>query len=143
MKKLQVLALSVAIASVVAEPMRHARGAPGKLAASSRSPVNTLEKHAQVDLSARGGFKAADVIEPPFWGLRQDICHFTSTYGSELRDCTSVKVLSTVLFLFLGCLAPVIAFGGLSGAITQGSIGMNEMMLGTSFSGMAYALLAG
>jgi len=114
----------------------------GRRENSSRARAVSSASRSAAGLSARGGATRV-VAEPAFRGLRRDLRTFASTYGSHLRDGCSVKVLSAVCFLVFGCLAPAVGFGSLCGSVTEGAMGTMEMVLGTSVTGMAYALLAG
>ena len=114
----------------------------GRRENSSRARAVSSASRSAAGLSARGGATRV-VAEPAFRGLRRDLRTFASTYGSHLRDGCTVKVLSAVCFLVFGCLAPAVGFGSLCGSVTEGAMGTMEMVLGTSVTGMAYALLAG
>lgn len=54
-----------------------------------------------------------------------------------------MKSVSATLFLFFACFAPVIAFGGLTSVLTNGSLGVVEFIISASASGVAYAIFSG
>ncbi len=53
------------------------------------------------------------------------------------------KTLPTILFLYFACLAPAVAFGGISYGLTKGSMGVIDFLLSCGFSGMAYSIFSG
>lgn len=76
-------------------------------------------------------------------GLRQDIARRWPHYLSDFRDGLHPKVVGSTLFLFFACLANAIAFGALTGVLTENQIGIVEMLAITSLGGVAFALFAG
>jgi len=53
------------------------------------------------------------------------------------------KTIPTVLFLYFACLAPAVAFGGISYGLTQGAMGVIDFLLSCGVSGMLYAIFSG
>lgn len=76
-------------------------------------------------------------------GLMNDLRRRLPHYADDLRQGLSGKVLASVLFLFFACLANAVAFGGLTGLVTDGQIGTVEMIVATAVGGIVYALLGG
>lgn len=76
-------------------------------------------------------------------GLRLDIARRWPHYFSDFRDGLHPKVVGSTLFLYFACLANAIAFGALTGLLTQNQIGIVEMLAITSVGGIAFALFAG
>lgn len=76
-------------------------------------------------------------------GLIADVKRRLPSYGDDFRQGFHSKVLGSTLFLFFACLANAIAFGALTGFLTDGQIGTTEMMIATAIGGMAFALLSG
>ncbi|MGE0710725.1 MAG: sodium bicarbonate transporter family protein [Planctomycetota bacterium] len=76
-------------------------------------------------------------------GLRNDIARRLRCYGDDFRQGLGGKVLASVLFLFFACLANAVAFGGLTGVVTQGEIGTVEMIVATAAGGVVFALFGG
>ncbi|CBJ30043.1 boron transporter 1 [Ectocarpus siliculosus] len=76
-------------------------------------------------------------------GLLADIKGKAPFLKSDITDGFSIKVLSTIFFLFFACLAPAVAFGGMLGVATAGAMGTIEMIAATAVCGMVYAALAG
>ncbi len=79
----------------------------------------------------------------PLGFLLADVRRFGRFFGSDFRDGLHPQVLASVVFLFFACLAPAIAFGGLMSVVTDGAIGVVEMIVATSLCGVVYALFAG
>ncbi|KAI0560227.1 anion transporter [Gracilaria domingensis] len=82
---------------------------------------------------------------PSYWtkGLRDDIKRRLPLYLSDWIDGLRFKSIPVILFLYFACLAPVVAFGGLTFALTNGSMGVVEFLLSSGASGMVYALFSG
>ena len=73
------------------------------------------------------------VVEPFGVGLRKDIKNKAPYYWSDFKDGFRIKALSSTFFLFFACLAPAVAFGGLLGVATGGTMGTMETV-NNSFS---------
>lgn len=84
-------------------------------------------------------------IAPRFWmrGLRDDIARRLPLYQSDWADGFRFKSISAALYLYFACLAPVVAFGGITFALTGGSMGVVEFLLSSGASGMVYAAFSG
>ncbi len=78
-----------------------------------------------------------------FGALRADIARKRPHYGADLRDGLRTKSVASILFLFFACLAPSVAFGGLLSVMTDGQIGVVEMLLSTGVCGVVYGLVSG
>lgn len=76
-------------------------------------------------------------------GLLSDIRRRLPHYASDFVDGLNTKCLASILFLFFACIAPSIIFGGLMSGMTNGNIGVVEMITATAISGVVYALFAG
>lgn len=76
-------------------------------------------------------------------GLINDFKRRLPWYADDFRQGLHTKVLGSTLFLFFACLANAIAFGALTGFMTEGQIGTTEMMIATAVGGVAFALLSG
>ncbi len=79
----------------------------------------------------------------PFEGLLGDLRRRLPFYFDDFQQGISSKVLASILFLFFACLANAIAFGGLTGIVTNGEIGTVEMIVATAAGGITFALLSG
>lgn len=79
----------------------------------------------------------------PLGGLLQDLRRRLPHYGSDFRDGLYRKCAAAVLFLFFGILAPTVAFGGLLSVLTEGQIGVTEMLVAGGVGGCLYALFSG
>ncbi len=79
----------------------------------------------------------------PFGGLLDDLRRRLPYYGSDFRDGLHPKVAGSALFLFFACLANAVAFGGLTGVVTGGEIGVVEMIVATAGGGILFALFSG
>ncbi|MEM7704540.1 MAG: sodium bicarbonate transporter family protein [Pseudomonadota bacterium] len=76
-------------------------------------------------------------------GLTDDLKRRLVWYVDDFRQGMHSKVLGSTLFLYFACLANAIAFGALTGFLTDGQIGTTEMMIATAAGGVAFALLSG
>jgi len=76
-------------------------------------------------------------------GLIDDLKRRLPVYADDFRQGFHTKVLGSTLFLYFACLANAIAFGALTGFLTEGQIGTTEMMIATAIGGIAFALLSG
>jgi len=79
-----------------------------------------------------------------FRGLRDDLRRKMPLYASDWVDgLRSRKSLAAISFLYFACLAPVVAFGGALSGLTQGAMGVSEVLLSCGLCGMGYATLSG
>ena len=78
-----------------------------------------------------------------FGGFVNDVRRRAPSFGSDFKDGINPKGLASVVFLFFACLAPAIAFGGLLSSLTEGQLGVMEMIVATAICGTSYALLSG
>lgn len=78
-----------------------------------------------------------------FGAFRADIARRLPHYGSDFTDGLNSKTVASVFFLFFACLAPAVAFGGLLAVLTDGQIGVIEMILATTICGVIYAFTSG
>lgn len=76
-------------------------------------------------------------------GFRDDIKRKLPFYFSDFTDGLHPKVLGSTLFLFFACLANAIAFGALTGLLTNNLIGIVEMLVITAIGGVFFALFSG
>jgi hypothetical protein len=76
-------------------------------------------------------------------GLMDDIRRRLPHYKDDFKQGLHGKVLGSTLFLYFACLANAIAFGALTGFMTNGEIGTTEMMVATAAGGIVFALLSG
>jgi len=76
-------------------------------------------------------------------GLMNDIQRRWALYASDFTDGFNSKALAAVLFLFFACLAPAVTFGGIMAELTNGQIGVVEMLVATAVCGVIYSLFAG
>lgn len=76
-------------------------------------------------------------------GLRADLARRRPFYLDDFAQGFHPKVLASILFLFFACIANAIAFGGLTGIVTEGQIGTAEMIIATAAGGVAFALFSG
>jgi len=76
-------------------------------------------------------------------GLLGDLRRRLPHYVDDMTQGFHPKVLASTLFLFFACLANAIAFGGLTGVVTDGAIGTVEMIVATAIGGIVFALTSG
>lgn len=84
-------------------------------------------------------------VAPKLWGrgLRDDLQRRLPLYRSDWADGFRFKSIPVALFLYFASLAPVVAFGGLTAALTCGSIGVIEFIISSGAAGMFYAVFSG
>lgn len=76
-------------------------------------------------------------------GLRNDLARRLPWYRDDFAQGLNGKVLASVLFLFFACIANAVAFGGLTGLVTDGQIGTVEMIVATAVGGIIFAIFGG
>jgi len=78
-----------------------------------------------------------------FGGLINDIKRKTPHYLSDFRDGLSTQCVSSFLFLYFACLAPIVAFGALLGEATEQRIATIEGLVAGLISGVLFSLFSG
>ncbi|XP_071493352.1 band 3 anion transport protein-like [Diadema antillarum] len=78
-----------------------------------------------------------------FGGLYKDIRRRYPHYLSDIYDSFNITSLAAFVFLYFACLSPAITFGGLLGQMTEGLMGVSEMIVSTSLNGIIFSLLSG
>ena len=78
-----------------------------------------------------------------FGGLAADLKRKMPFYRTDFKDGLNSKVAGTTLFLYFAVLANAIAFGALTGVLTNGQIGIAEMLVVTALGGGIFALFSG
>jgi mannitol/fructose-specific phosphotransferase system IIA component (Ntr-type) len=78
-----------------------------------------------------------------FGGIARDLRRRLPWWVDDFRAGLRIKVLASVLFMFVACLAPAVAFGGLLSTLTGGQIGAVETLLASAVCGVLWALFAG
>jgi hypothetical protein len=76
-------------------------------------------------------------------GIIHDLQRRLPHYGNDFTSGFHPKVAGSTLFLFFACLANAIAFGALTGFLTDGQIGTTEMLIATAVGGITFALFSG
>lgn len=76
-------------------------------------------------------------------GLIDDLKRRLPHYADDFKQGFHPQVLGSTLFLYFACLANAIAFGALTGFMTDGQIGTTEMMVATAVGGVTFALFSG
>jgi hypothetical protein len=79
----------------------------------------------------------------PMGGLLDDLARKLPFYLGDFRDGLHPKVAGSTLFLYFACLANAIAFGALTGLLTDNLIGIVEMLVITAVGGIIFALFSG
>lgn len=79
----------------------------------------------------------------PAGGLINDLKRRLPLYADDYKQGFHPKVLASTLFLFFACLANAIAFGGLTEVVTDGQIGVSEMIVATAAGGVVFAIFGG
>jgi HCO3- transporter family len=76
-------------------------------------------------------------------GLLADMRRRSPHYVSDWTDGLKKKSIAAILFLYFACLAPTVAFGGLTSIITEGSMGVIEFIVSCGFGGVVYSIFSG
>lgn len=76
-------------------------------------------------------------------GIRDDFRRRAPLYMSDWTDGLTPKSLASICFLWFACLAPVLAFGGAMSVLTEGAMGVPEVILSRGVCGMVHALISG
>jgi sodium bicarbonate transporter 10 len=78
-----------------------------------------------------------------FGGLMADLKRKKPFYLSDFTQGLHSQCLSSFLFLYFACLAPIVAFGGLLGEATENRIATIESLVSGLISGVMFGLFAG
>ena len=70
-------------------------------------------------------------------------CRKTPHYLSDFTDGFHPQIISSFLFLYFACLAPIIAFGALLGEATKNRIATIEGLVAGLISGVSFSLFSG
>lgn len=113
-------------------------------APSSSAPIPLAQSPAAQTDHPLGPPDQSVRIAPRYWtqGIRDDLARRLPLYASDWIDGLRFKSVPVILFMYFACLAPVVAFGGLTSALTNGSIGVIEFLLSSGASGMVYAMFS-
>ena len=76
-------------------------------------------------------------------GLIDDLKRKAPHYWTDFRDGFNVQCLSSVMFMYFACLAPIITFGGLLASATDQNMSAIESLISGAISGILYSLFAG
>lgn len=76
-------------------------------------------------------------------GIKSDLARKLPYYASDFKDGLNTKSLGAILFLYFAALANAIAFGALTGLLTDNLIGITEMLVVTAVGGILFALFSG
>jgi HCO3- transporter family len=82
-------------------------------------------------------------LKRPFSGLVTDWRRRFPHYKSDWTDGLTKRSFGATVFLYVACLAPTVAFGGLVNIITEGSMGVIEFLVSTGLGGVIYAIFSG
>jgi len=73
-----------------------------------------------IPLEEEGGSSAGKFKIDWFKGLKEDFAKRLPLYKSDITDGFQGKTLPAILFLYFACLAPAVAFGGITYGLTKG-----------------------
>lgn len=80
-------------------------------------------------------------------GIRDDIKQRSKFYLDDWKTVfdkgMKKKTTSAILFMYFACLAPAVAFGGLTSTITNGAMGVREFLISCGASGVFYSIFCG
>jgi len=110
-------------------------------------PSQTRRLQVSTAVGALAASAGSDALSAPPWppltGLAHDIAKRAPHFWGDWSDGLCLKSLAAILFLYFACLAPIVAFGGITAQITNGAIGVVEFLVSGSICGMIYHTLAG
>ncbi len=80
-----------------------------------------------------------------YWGqgIRDDLRRRGPLYLSDWYEGFNPKAIPTILYLYCACLAPAVAFGGLTASLTGGAVGVAEFLMASGGVGMLYSIMSG
>ncbi|CAL1266252.1 unnamed protein product [Larinioides sclopetarius] len=126
---------------------------PGKWEKQSLLPIDEIRRKSLVPPKR---FKDEPIKEPEkpvydplqrkgriFSGFIQDIVNRYPWYYSDFLDGVNLQCLASVIFIYFASVSGAVAFGGLLADKTGNNIGVSETLIGTSMSGILFALLSG
>ncbi|XP_067857360.1 electrogenic sodium bicarbonate cotransporter 4 isoform X2 [Heptranchias perlo] len=127
------------------------------MSAEKRKSVYSLNEAGQMNGSAGGGGGSDDeemaapheAGDELMWtgrfcgGMVLDIKRKLPWLPSDFYEGFHIQSISTILFIYLGCITNAITFGGLLGDATDNYQGVIESFLGTAFTGAVFCLFAG
>uniref|UniRef100_W5NE61 Anion exchange protein n=1 Tax=Lepisosteus oculatus TaxID=7918 RepID=W5NE61_LEPOC len=132
---------------------------PKKLpSAEKRKSVFSVNEAGQMNGMAGGGGGVSEDEEMPaphevgeelLWtgrfcgGLFLDIKRKLPWFPSDLYEGFHIQSISTILFIYLGCITNAITFGGLLGDATDNYQGVMESFLGTAMAGTVFCFFGG
>eukprot|EP00794_Sanderia_malayensis_P012950 gene12950-14282_t len=79
----------------------------------------------------------------PFGGLIADVRRRKPWYISDFKDSLSPQCIASWLFLYFGCLTPIVTFGGLLGDATKQRLASIESLVAGLVCGVGYGLFSG
>ena len=77
----------------------------------------------------------------PCGGIWRDLKALCKRYPSDFKDVLHIQPFLALIFIYISCVAPAIAFGGIMEEVTLNSIGGTETLVGTGICGVVYGLL--
>lgn len=78
----------------------------------------------------------------PCGGLLHDIKNLVKRYPRDFKEILHIQAILAILFVYISCVAPAIAFGGLMEEVTNNLIGETETLVGTGLCGIVYGLFS-
>lgn len=123
-------------------PRRAGTGGP-RASRAAPHPAAAVAAAAEAD-GAAGRVGKVPVLEPLGQGLARDVRdRLLPHLASDIRDGLNVKAGAASFFLFIACLCAAVAFGVGAHAVTDGQIGVIEMIISTAACGVVYSLTCG
>ena len=71
-----------------------------------------------------------------------DLKNLVKRYPSDIKDFLHLQTILSIIFIYISCIAPAIAFGGLMEEVTDTLIGVTETLVGTGLCGIVYGLFS-
>ncbi|KAJ8019938.1 Anion exchange protein 2 [Holothuria leucospilota] len=115
------------------------------------TPTILEEDEGEMDETDKGVSKAPDRpkdIDPLkrtgrlFGGMINDVKRRYPQYLSDIKDGLNLQCLAAFFFIYFAALSPAITFGGLLGEKSENWMGVSEMIIGSSISGVVFSLFS-
>ncbi|CAF0881089.1 unnamed protein product [Adineta steineri] len=78
-----------------------------------------------------------------FGGVYREMHRRYAYFKSDFLDACSLHCFVSLVFMFIACLAPALTFGGIIADKTNNLLGVNEMLIASSISGLLFGLMSG
>jgi anion exchange protein len=78
----------------------------------------------------------------PCGGFVHDLKNLIRRYPSDIKDVFHIQAFLAIFFIYISCVAPAVAFGGLMEELSGTELGVTETLVGTGLCGIIYGLFS-